>query len=166
MTFNKQQPPLEPIHITFLTFQWHNAVYQHCSCMYVFHNSHETHTYLLRAPRMALTPHIGCLSSPTRKVVSHSSGMLARNWRSWAKLSLFSNLGQRRWKREREKHITIISNYFLQKHFNNILSNEGSLKWGHLGHFTSSPQINSANQGHLFYTIAILKMKCVFTRAN
>ena len=37
---------------------------------------------LLLAARTALTPVTGSLVSPTRKVMSHSSGMLARNFRS------------------------------------------------------------------------------------
>lgn len=47
--------------------------------------------YLLRAARMARTPHTGSLVSPTKNVTSHSSGMEAKNFKSSAKPDLFSN---------------------------------------------------------------------------
>ena len=40
-------------------------------------------TYLLLAARTALTAHTGSLVSPTKKVMSHSSGIEARNLMSW-----------------------------------------------------------------------------------
>lgn len=47
--------------------------------------------YLLRAARIARTPHTGSLVSPTRNVTSHNSGIEAKNFRSSAKPDLFSN---------------------------------------------------------------------------
>ena len=44
--------------------------------------------HLLLAARIALTPHTGCLSSPTRNVTSQSSGMADRVLKSFASLSL------------------------------------------------------------------------------
>ena len=49
-------------------------------------------SYLLRAARTAFTAHTGSLVSPTRKVTSQSSGMLARNFMSSARPLLFSNV--------------------------------------------------------------------------
>jgi hypothetical protein len=49
-------------------------------------------SYLLRAARTAFTAHTGSLVSPTRKVTSQSSGMLARNFMSSARPDLFSKV--------------------------------------------------------------------------